>query len=167
MKYFIIYRILGFIVNLISFLIALNLIVSLPLVFSQPFFLLFYFVLVCVVLYAWFSYTFLKKVIIQKETVKRTMKDWLLVNAIVSFIFCLLIILPGITLLINPEPFFKNLETFLKESGSGIATMDTATVHQVVYAELWALVIFCICLAIHIIWTRILVKNNANAFVDQ
>lgn len=167
MKYFILYRILGFFVNLVSFIIAINLIVSLPLVFSQPLFLLFYFVLACVVLYTWFAHSFLKKVIIQKTTVKKTLKDWLLVNAIVSFIFCLLIIIPGITLLSDPEPFYKSLETFLKDAGSNMGGLNATSIRKVVYAELWALVIFCTLLVVHIIWTRILVKNNPGAFIEE
>lgn len=95
------------------------------------------------------------------------MKEWLLVNALVSFIFSIIIIIPGIALLFNPAPFYKNLEIFMKQSGAGSIGLSNAEIQKVAMAELWFLVIFCIILSIHIIWTYRLVKQNADYFSDE
>lgn len=167
MKNYLLYRITGFIINFVSIIIAINLLLSIPLLLSQPFFLLFFFILLCVVLYAWFANSFLKKIIILKQPVKKKMKEWLLVNALVSFIFSLIILIPGIALLFNPDPFFKNLEIFIKNSGAGSIGISNEEIKKVALAELWFLVIFCLILSLHIIWTYRLVKKNAANFTDE
>lgn len=167
MKNYILYRIIGFIINFVSIIIAINLLLSIPLLLAQPFFLLFFFILLCVVLYAWFAHSFLKKIIIQQQPVKKKMKEWLLVNALVSFIFSFIILIPGISLLFNSDPFLKNLEIFLKNAGAGSIGMSNEEMKKVAMAELWFLVIFCLLLSIHIIWTYKLVKKNAAYFIDE
>ncbi len=167
MKNLILYRILGFLINFVCIIIAINLVLSIPLLLSQPFFLLFFFILLCVVLYAWFANAFLKKIIILKQTVKKKMKEWLLVNALVSFIFSIIIIIPGIALLFNPESFIKALEVFMKQSGASSMGINNDEMKKVAMAELWFLVIFCFILSIHIIWTYRLVKQNSDYFSDE
>ena len=167
MKNLILYRILGFLINFVCIIIAINLVLSIPLLMSQPFFLLFFFILLCVVLYAWFANSFFKKIILLKQAVKRKMKEWLLVNALVSFIFSVIILVPGIALLFNPGPFFKSLDVFMKQSGVSTAGISNDEIKKVAMAELWFLVIFCFILSIHIIWTYKLVKANADYFTDE
>ncbi|MBS1731145.1 MAG: hypothetical protein JSS67_10265 [Bacteroidetes bacterium] len=167
MKNIVLYRILGILINIVCFLIAINLLLSIPLLLSQPFFLLFFFILFCVVLYAWFANSFYKKIILQDLTVKKKMKEWLLVNALVSFVFSLIIIIPGITLLSDPDPFFKSLDSLMKQSGASSIGLSNEQARRIAIGELWFLVIFCVVLSIHIIWTYKLVKKKNDHFVDE
>ncbi len=95
------------------------------------------------------------------------MKEWLLVNALVSFIFSIIILIPGIALLFNPESFIKNLEVFMNQSGASAIGLSNDEMKKVAMAELWFLIIFCFLLSIHIIWTYRLVKQNAGYFSDE
>jgi hypothetical protein len=156
MKGLIIYRILTVLVNTISFLLALSLLTGLTVIFSQPAFAIPFFMMLCIVLYAWFSNVFLKKVLLKKETVTKKTKDLIQVNAIVSFILCCLIIVSGSMLLSDPKPYFDALSEMTQGK----------TTDQMAITQLWVFIFVFFALAIHIVWTYFLIRKNAAYFKD-
>jgi len=156
MKGLIFYRILTVLVNTISFFLALSLLSGLPVIISQPAFAIPFFMMLCIVLYAWFANIFLKKVLLKNETITKKTKDFIQVNAIVSFILCLLIITSGSMLLSDPKPYFDALS----EMTNGKAT------DQMAITQLWVFIFIFLALAIHIIWTYLLMRKRADFFKD-
>ena len=151
----IIYRILGIIINTISFLLGINLLLSIPIIISQPLFAIVFFMMLCVILYAWYANIFFKKGLIKKEKVSKKTKDMINVNAIVSAILCAVILVPAFMLLANPKPFFDAMHTMMPDAG---ITPQMAT------AQIWFVLIFFSLLLAHIIWTYLLMKKNKGYF---
>jgi uncharacterized membrane protein YbaN (DUF454 family) len=84
-------------------LITISLLFSIPVLVSSPVTLLSGFLMVAVILYAWFSSRFYKEVVLQHKTVKHSLRDLVRVNGIVTLVFSVLIILNVLLLLKNPN----------------------------------------------------------------
>ena len=151
----IIYRIVSILVNTISFLLGINLLLSIPVILSQPLFAIVFFMMLCVVLYAWYANIFLKKVLLKKEKVTKRTKDMINVNAIVSAILCAVIIIPAFMLVANPKPFFDAMNKMMP---------DAAVTPQMATVQIWFLLIFFSLLLVHIIWTYLLMKKHKEYF---
>src|SRR4051794_35435187 len=103
----IIYRILSAIINIVAIMLCISIVRSIPLLFSSAQTLLSAFMMVAVVLYAWFSFRFRREVLQQQKVVKHGLRDMIRVNGIVTLIFCSICILVILPLLANPQPFVE------------------------------------------------------------
>ena len=136
---------------------ALTAIFSLPFVLSYPPGLLATFLLLCVVLYGWFANRFYVFVMLRKQKMSKKQKDWLQVNAIVSFIFALLYIVNSIYLYYDRETIDKILASMpLQDANSKQLFLNGMLVFFVLF----------VLLAIHIVWTYILVKKHKEYFIE-
>ena len=154
MKGLIFYRILSLIINTFSFFLAISLLSGLQVIFAQPAFAIVLFMMLCVVLYAWFANIFLKKVLIKSEPVSKKTKDLIQVNAIVSLVLCLLIIGPGAMLLADPKPYYDIIDEM----------MDGKITNQMALTQLWIIISFFLVLTVHIVWTYLLIRKRAAYF---
>lgn len=149
----ILYRVFGLILNLAALYLAINMLLSLPVLLSSPLTLLGAFAISSIILYAWFSTKFHRQVLQQQQVVKRSLRDWIRVNGIVSLIYSLFIILGMIVFISNPQIFTDQMKQ--------VGGTTPVNVPKVLLA---ILLVYGIVLFIHVIWTFALIKKNIGYF---
>ncbi len=149
------YRILGIILNAAAIFLAFVLVFSIPLLISSPLNLLSAFMLSCIVMYAWFSFKFHKLVLQQQKPVKKSLRDWIRVNGIVSLIYASVII-AGMTIFLQ-QP--QTLVDQLKQMGIDMPLKN-------IMSMLVVLLVFGIVLFVHVLWTFALLKKNTTYFTE-
>ncbi|HEX5152026.1 MAG TPA: hypothetical protein VFW07_11300 [Parafilimonas sp.] len=98
-----IYRILSFLLVPMAILFAMGVLPFLSAAFANPAMLFPLFLIACIVIYSFASLNFLIKGIDGKRNLRRSSKDWIKVNAIVSIVFALLIMIECVVFLMYPE----------------------------------------------------------------
>ena len=157
----IIYRILSFFINLIGFFIAISLVIIIPVFITVPVLWLPMFLIVAVVLYSWFSSRFRQKVLMRKEVVSHSLRDWIRVNGYAAIIFIMLNVPSIINLIRNPESYAEATKEFSKQFGQGSEQNFKVENIQVLTSVMLA---YLIALFIHIFWTFALIKKNDESF---
>ena len=110
------YKVLSFIIMLIALLLSFIVIAGLLVALANPVLLLNVFILGAVVIYSFTSFSFLQKGLIRKQKVKSRLKDWIKVNAYVSFFLCSLFFLNAISILISSDVvLLKFIDEFLEQ----------------------------------------------------
>ncbi len=146
----ILYRILSLIINSIAMLITISLVFSIPVFVSSPVTLLSAFLMVAVILYAWYSSRFYRDVLQQQKTARHSLKDMVRVNGIVTLVFSAIIMLNVFLLLRNPGLFTDSI----KNLGVDMPLKN-------VTGFFYAMFFYAALLLIHVVWTfRLLKKNN-------
>ena len=149
----IIYKILSIILNMAGIFLAICLLVSIPLLLASPLNMLSAFMLVCIVLYAFFSARFQRQVLQRQQVVKPSLRDWIRVNGFVSLFYSVVIILGMLMYLKQPQPLTERLQQMqINVPASTVTTMLTG------------LLVFGIVLLVHILWTLALVRKNREYF---
>jgi hypothetical protein len=151
------YRILCVIINMFCAFIAVLTIFSLPFVMAYPPGLLAIFLMLCMVLYGWFANRFYVFVMLRKQKMSKRQKDWLQVNALVSFIFAVLSIGNCVYLYYKPGMIDKML--------SSMPVQEVNSKQLFLNIMLLVLVLFSL-MAIHIIWTYILIRKHKEYFAE-
>lgn len=153
------YRILTTLVGIFGVLLAILLFISIFAVLANPSIFFEAFLMLTVVLYAWFANKFYKNVIVQKQTYTKRQKDWLLVNAIPASLFAALGIVNSIYLLLNPHSFDDAIKQTLSAAGNTISPADLT--NAIINIAMFLLVL-CSALLFQIVWTIILLKKKNN-----
>ncbi|MDB5230969.1 MAG: hypothetical protein JWN76_1774 [Chitinophagaceae bacterium] len=156
MKALPLYRILSVIINIFCVIIGFSLLTSFVMIFSNPPLAISFFILLGVVLYAWFAHKFLHTVIIKQQPFTKKQKDWLQVNAIVAFIFSIMAIINAIYLLSNPHL----LDEVLKQ-------LPVAAPANLMRNISIGLLVFALLLFIHITWTYLLLRQYKDYIEPQ
>ncbi len=159
MKGLIVYRILSFLVNLFCCLIAVSLLMAVFIALANPAVALNAFIMLGVVLYAWYANKFFIRVIIQKATFTRRQRDWLQVNAIVALVFVLNAIPGFILLVLHPQRMDDIIRGLPVPAGSASVKLLSNVITLMLF--------FCILLLIHIVWTYLLVRKNKDVITDD
>ncbi len=149
MKGLLLYRIIRFVLNFFCLLLALQTFVAFFALIGNPVFYLPLFIIICVVLYGWFSNVFFVKVIIKQQPIKKRTKDLLLVNGIVTFIFGLILVTEVIYLFYNPTVY---TDALLK--------MNPEFPPEYVGSMLKVLLFFAVIILSHVSWTYMLLRKN-------
>jgi hypothetical protein len=113
------------------------------------------FIMASIVLYGWFANRFFAQVIILKKTMSKKQKDWLQVNAIVTFIASAIWIGGCVLILTSKEGLAEVIKMFPAEA--------KITTKQIVQAVDISLVISSLLFA-HVIWTYLLIRTNKKYF---
>lgn len=153
------YRILTTLVGIFGVLLAILLFISIFAVLANPSIFFEAFLMLTVVLYAWFANKFYKNVIVQKQTYTKRQKDWLLVNAIPASLFAALGIVNSIYLLLNPHSFDDAIKQTLSAAGNTISPADLT--NAIINIAMFLLVL-CSALLFQIVWTIILLKKKSS-----
>ena len=149
----IIYRVFSVIINSVALLLTLSFIFSLPLLLSSPLTMLSAFMIICVVLYSWFSFRFRREVLQQQKVVSRSLKDWVRVNGIVSIFFSTLTVVNVLYLVQHPNQFFEALKTY-----------KLAITLNSISGFLYCILAYGLILLAHILWTFALMNKNQEFF---
>jgi hypothetical protein len=147
------YKILTVIINTVAMLLAISLVLSIPMMLSSPLTMLSGFMMVAIILYAWFSNQFSKKVLQQQQVVKKNLKDLVKVNGIVALIFSIVVIVDVIILMGKPQAYVDAIK------GYGV-DMPLQTITTFLYIML----VYGIVLLVHVIWTFILLRKHSSFF---
>lgn len=134
-------------------ILSFSLILSIPMLISSPLTMLSGFMMVSIVLYAWFSNQFNKKVLQQQQVVNRSLKDWVKVNGIVALIFSIIVIVDVIFLMQNPKAYVDAIKGF---------GVDVPL--KTVFAFFYVMLAYGIILLVHVIWTFKLLKKHSESF---
>jgi len=138
---------------MVALLLAISLVFSLPMLLSSAITLLSAFMMVAVILYAFFSNRFYQKVLLRQEIVKHKLRDWVRVNGIVTIIFTLIVFLNILFLLKAPQIFTQSLHQY------GIE-MPQAKIN----AFLYFMLAYGVVLFVHVLWTFALLRKNKDHF---
>ena len=160
-KIMLVYKILSIFINIIGVFIAVSLVVIIPLFITVPILWLPVFLLIAVVLYTWFSNKFRQKVLIRKENVNHSLRDWIKVNGYVAIVFSLLNIPSIINLIRNPASYAEATKEFAKQFGqAGKQNFNVQNIQVLTYVML----IYFIALFVHVSWTFALLRKNKEYF---
>lgn len=160
----ILYRILSFIVNFFCALLAFQLLVSIGAFIRNPMFYLQLFIIISVILYAWFAYKFSRSIIIKKEPISKRTKDWLQVNAIVTFVFSTMMIIVALFLIFTPTFIVEFIDSIPEKTFEGIAKENIPTL---INKAIKVMALFGFALFAHVIWTIILLRKNKEFIVNE
>lgn len=149
----VLYRILGMLLNIGALYLAMNMLLSLPVLLSSPMTLLGGFAISAIILYAWFSTRFHRQVLQRQQAVKRSLRDWVRVNGIVSLIYSIFIILGMVVFITNPQILIDQMQQ-----------MGTTVPDKILWPLLLILLAYGLVLFVHVLWTFALIKKNLEYF---
>jgi vacuolar-type H+-ATPase subunit I/STV1 len=155
------YRILGIIINLVGFLLAISLIVIIPVFITVPVLWLPLFIIAAVVLYTWFSNKFRQRVLVRKEVVRHSLRDWIKVNGYVTIAFSILNITSILSFIRNPASYIEATKELTKQFGQQVGQNFRA---ENMYIISIAMLVYLIALFAHVLWTFTLIKKHEDFF---
>lgn len=131
---------------------------------TNPLLLLFEFVTACIPIYAFTANYFYNKGIKLSQPCKHGLKDWIKVNAYVSFVFSVFIFFVCLLLIVamNDAKLVKQMENQVKITYQ--IEIPAAQLLKYLRGSVMVLLPFSILLAIHIIITFRLIKKYSNVF---
>lgn len=165
-----IYKILTYILYPFAFLFAINVVSSLLVALANPLMLVIVFVMACVPLYVFFSSKFFFKGIKQAKPCKKSLKDLIMLNGVISMLFGLFLLLSSIMLisvLNNPEilkQLMLQMPPAQKEMYSSFSQQQMITIFKGFVAIITP---FSIVLITHIILTFNLTSKFGHVFDEQ
>lgn len=157
----ILYRVLGFIINVFALFIAMALVFIIPASLTVPPLWLPVFMFVAIVLYTWFSQKFQRLVLIQQKPVRASLRDWIRVNGFVTIVSCILNISPIIALLRNPAAYIAAMKAALTQLGP---QYEQSFKPESLTSVAIVMVVYLLILLVHVLWTFALIKKNREFF---
>ena len=132
---------------------------------ANPSALIMVFIIACLVIYTFSSYKFLK-LGLEREVVQTSkLKDWIKVNAYVSFFLCSLFFVNSISVLVSTNAvLLKFIDEFLQQQPNMPKEITNALVLSILKGVSVLLLITGIIGIVHIRTTLRLVKQNAHLF---
>lgn len=132
---------------------------------ANPSALIMVFIIACLVIYTFSSYKFLK-LGLEREVVQTSkLKDWIKVNAYVSFFLCSLFFVNSISVLVSTNAvLLKFIDEFLQQQPNMPKEITNALVLSILKGVSVLLLVTGIIGIVHIRTTLRLVKQNAHLF---
>ena len=132
---------------------------------ANPSALIMVFIIACLVIYTFSSYKFLKMGLEREIVQTLKLKDWIKVNAYVSFFLCSLFFVNSISVLVSTNAvLLKFIDEFLQQQPNMPKEITNALVLSILKAVSILLLITGIVGIVHIRTTLRLVKQNAHLF---
>ncbi|BAV08771.1 hypothetical protein FLA_4818 [Filimonas lacunae] len=133
--------------------LAILLFMVLPAVFSNLLLALPAFLLLSIVLYAWFANKFFIKAFVQRTVFTKKQKDWLQVNAIVTSIVSAIWFFSAFSAYTHPTPLKEAVEVQMPAELQNKITIQTVKNIGI------GLMSICVLLLTHVIWTISLLRK--------
>ena len=146
----IIYRVFSFLILPMAVLFSISVMVFLRAAFANPAMLFPLFLIACIAIYTFASLNFLIKGIDGKKFLGRSSKDWLKVNAFISFIFGILMIVQCTVILKNPD-MLQNLATQARQNAGDELKISDADFINYLRITSYLFLAYAMVLIIHII----------------
>lgn len=166
MKGLVLYRILSMIVAIFCSFLAAFLLIFLMAILAVPSTGILAFILLSVILYAWYARRFFFIVYIQQGRFTRKQKDWLQVNAIVAVLFAGYCVIASIIAMARPAELAKAVND-LPDEILEQSKVSAAYMVQVMMTAFKVLLFMCSALLAHIIWTWILMRRHMNTIPTE
>jgi hypothetical protein len=157
------YGILSIILIPVAVLFGIMAVFALLTALANPPMLLPVFMIACVAIYIFASRKFLTNGILRAQPCKKSLKDWIKVNAIVSIIFATLGILQSAALIIEPSLMNQALDTSLQMQGNPQA-VPKETLLKAMKVMLYVFFVISVILLTHVIITFGLLKKYRYVF---
>lgn len=159
------YRILNFILLPIAGLLAVSTLLSIFGAFSNPALLLVLFVFACVVIYTYTSIYFFNQALILKKDCKAGLKDWIKVNAYVTILFAVFMLLGMAQALTHPELFNQMIQLYKANGIELNKSFSEADMIRWMKGLCTFFLVYAALLLAHIGMTLSLIKKNKERFV--
>jgi hypothetical protein len=132
---------------------------------ANPSALIMVFIIACLVIYTFSSYKFLKMGLEREIVQTLKLKDWIKVNAYVSFFLCSLFFVNSISVLVSTNAvLLKFIDEFLQQQPNMPKEITNALVLSILKGVSVLLLVTGIVGIVHIRSTLRLVKQNAHLF---
>ena len=161
-----IYRIFSFLLLPMAILFSVSVLLLIRAAFANPSMFIPLFLITCIAIYSFASMNFLIKGIDGKKFLGRSSKDWLIVNAIVSFIYALLAILQRVMLALNPE-VVNEFASEVKHNAGDTLKASNQQIIQSINAGSYFLVAYGIVLLIHLVLSFQYIKQYNYLFQNE
>ncbi|MEP6512750.1 MAG: hypothetical protein ABJA79_02690 [Parafilimonas sp.] len=160
-----IYRILSFILIPPAILFSIMVLIFIAAAFANPAMLLPLFMIACIAIYTFTSFNFLMRGIDNGKKLPPSSRDWIKVNAIVSVIFCLLMLSSSFQ--INTE--LKLLQDMFKETRKQSDSIKISEAEFAGYLKnmLIIFLVYSALLLLHTILTFRLLKQYREIFTSD
>lgn len=163
-----IYRILTFILLPFAAFLVLNIAGSLLVSLGNPLMLLSNFILACLPVYIFTSNYFLSFGVIKQKPCKPTLKDWIKVNAYVSIVFSVLMIMGSVAILLALSNKALQQELMGKVTAQQMpglpSKMPVTEVLQLLKLSVYIMLPFSIILLVHLVFTFKIIKFYSTLF---
>ncbi len=161
-----IYTILTYILLPIACLFGITSIVGLLIALANPTMLIPLFIMVCMVIYIFSSFSFLRKGIQQNKPCKKILKDLLKINGVVSVIFSVNMLLSGIQILYKKEILNSLVEDFVSQQ-KGLPVGMKTTMLNIMQGSIYFMIGVGICVLIHVALNFRLMKDYQHVFLKD
>lgn len=164
-----IYKILTYLLYPFALLFAINVVSSVLVSLTNPAMLLIFFILACVPLYVFFSSKFFFLGILQAKPCKKSLKDLIIVNAVVSILFSLFILLGCLmvmSVIDNPDVIKEMTSQMTQMQQQAFAKFTPQEIIKILKMFVAIFVPFSLILITHIILTFNLVKRFNHIFTE-
>ena len=162
-----IYRILTFILLPFAFVLLLNITASLFASLGNPLLLLSNFILACLPIYIFSSSYFLLFGVFKAKSCKQSLKDWIKVNAYVSIVFSVLMVIGSFAILMALNNKAMQAELMAKLSAQAMPGMTNQNANQLLQllkTSVYIMLPFSIVLLVHIVFTFKAIKLYGHVF---
>lgn len=160
------YRIFSFLLLPMAILFGMAVLMLLSTAFANPVMLLPMFLIACITIYSFSSLRFLIKGIDGKNLLRRSLKDWIRVNAFASIVFVVMMISQCILFLLHPEMMQEILEQAKQMQGTEF-DMSPAGLESYLRITSYFFLAYAIVLFMHIIMSFQYLKTYSYLFQDK
>lgn len=164
-----IYKILTYLLYPFAFLFAINVVSSFFVALSNPVLLIMVFLIACIPLYVFFSSKFFFLGILQAKPCKKSLKDLIIVNAVVSILFSLFILLGCLmvmSVIDNPDVFKEMTAQMTQMQQQAFAKFTPQEIIKILKMFVAIFVPFSLILITHTILTFNLLKRFNHIFTE-
>ncbi len=165
MKKNVAYKILTYILLIPAIILSIMVLILVGPAFANPSLLLVLFMVACVAIYTFTSFNFLKQAIEKNKQLNSSARDWIKVNAIVTIVFAVLMLLSSYTLFTQPGLVGDTLEQVREQYPTAEITEEGLI--KSVQSMMMVFGIYSVLLLIHIFLTYRLLKQLAHIFVSK
>ncbi len=158
------YRVINLVVLPVAAFLGFNVLMSLPAALTNPALLLTAFVIACVPMYAFTSNYFYNKGIKKGEACKPSLKDWIKVNAYVSILFSVFMMIACLLMLsmLNDPAMIAKIKDQLPENVPAAITVEQ--VQKAIKFYCYFLLPFSVLLLVHIVISLRFIKRYRHLF---
>ncbi len=165
MKKNIAYRILTYILLIPAIILSIMVLILVGPAFANPSLLIVLFMVACVAIYTFTSFNFLLQGVDKNKRLNPSARDWIKVNAIVTIVFAILMLLSSYTLFTQPGLVSDTLDQVRTQYPSADITEEGLI--KSVQSMMLAFGIYSLLLLVHIFITFRLLKQLNFIFVKK
>lgn len=161
------YRIASYLLLMMAILLGAIDLMVLLIALANPAMLIQVFIIACVVIYSFTSFSFLIKGIDRQQLLRKRTKDLIKVNAYVSMGFGMLFLLQTIAIVSNPQLIGEAMKQATQMQGAEAAQLTPQMLMKLMRYVLYFMCGYSIVLVLHVFYTLKLLKTHAHLFASE